>query len=154
MRLPKIDRILSADAELQPLVSKARDLRALGELVDGFLPPDLARQARVANFRDGELVLLAANASAAAKLRLLAGPLTDYLSERRWQVNSVSLRVQPNASRGAAAAVQKSVHLSTPTIESLRTLHGRIGASPAREALGRLIERASGQNQGGRNRSG
>ena len=149
MRLPKIDRILSIDAELQPLVSKARDLHTLRGLVDGFLPPDLARQARVANFRDGELVLLAANASAAAKLRLLASPLTDYLSERRWQVNSVSLRVQPNASPGEPAAVQKSVHLSTPTIESLRALHGRMRASPAREALGRLIERAKGQNEGG-----
>jgi hypothetical protein len=150
----KIDRILSADAELQPLVSKARDLRALRGHVDGFLPPDLARQARVANFRDGELVLLAANASAAAKLRLLAVPLSAYLSERRWQVNSVSLRVQPNTSRGEVVAVQQSVHLSTHTIESLRALHGRMQASPARDALGRLIERAKGQNQGGRNRAG
>jgi hypothetical protein len=154
MRLPKIDRILSVDAELQPLISKARDLRALRGLVENFLPPDLARQARVANFRDGELVLLATNASAAAKLRLLAGPLSAYLSERRWQVNSVALRVQPNASRGEAAAVQKSVHLSTHTIESLRALHSRMAASPAREALGRLIERAKGHTQGGRNRAG
>jgi hypothetical protein len=150
VRLPKIDRILSADTELQPLISKARDLRALRGLVDGFLPPDLARQARVANFREGELVLHAANASAAAKLRLLAGPLSDYLSERRWQVNSVSLRVQPNASQGESVAVQKSVHLSTHTIDTLRALHGRMQASPAREALGRLIERTKGESRGGR----
>ena len=148
MPLPKIDRILSVDAELQRLVLKTRDLRALRGLVDGFLPPDLARQARVANFREGELVLLAANASAAAKLRLLAGPLTDYLSERRWQVNSVSLRVQPNAARGVAAAMQKSVHLSTHTIESLRALHGRMRPSPAREALGRLLERSKPRKPG------
>jgi hypothetical protein len=154
VRLPKIDRILSADTQLQPLISKARDLRALRGLLDGFLPPDLARQARVANFRDGELVLLAANASAAAKLRLLAGPLSSYLSERRWQVNSVSLRVQPNASRGEAPAMQKSVHLSTHTIDSLRALYGRMRPSPAREALGRLIERTKGKNQGGRNGPG
>ena len=148
MRLPKIDRVLSADAELQPLISKARDLRTLRGLVDGFLPPDLARQARVANFRDGELVLLVANASAAAKLRLLASPLTDYLSERRWQVNSVALRVQPNEGRGAVSAVQKTVHLSTLTLERLQGLYERIGPSPAREALGKLLSRSKARNRG------
>jgi hypothetical protein len=142
MPLPKIDRILSVDAELQPLVSKARDLRALRGLVDGFLPPDLARLTRVANFRDGELVLLAANAAAAAKLRLLAGPLSAYLSERRWQVNSVAPRVQPNGPRSPVRPLQKSVQLSTLTVERLRGLYERMRPSPAREALGRLLGRS------------
>jgi hypothetical protein len=146
--LSKIDRVLSADAELQPLVSKTRDLRALRGLVDGFLPPDLARLTRVANFRDGELVLLAANAAAAAKLRLLAAPLSAYLSERRLQVNSVSLRVQPNGPRKAPQAVQKSVQLSTLTLERLRGLHKRMRPSPAREALGRLLDRSRGRKPG------
>jgi hypothetical protein len=146
--LPKIDRILSVDAELQPLVAKTRDLRALRGLVDGFLPPDLARLTRVANFRDGELVLLAANAAAAAKLRLLAGPLSAYLSERRWQVNSVALRVQPNGPRAASRTAQKRVQLSTLTLERLRGLHERMRPSPARDALGRLLGRARGRTRG------
>jgi hypothetical protein len=146
--LPKIDRILSVDAELQPLVSKTRDLRALRGLVDGFLPPDLARLTRVANFRDGELVLHALNAAAAAKLRLLAEPLTAYLSERRWQVNSVALRVQPNDGRGAVRKTKKSVQLSTLTVERLRGLYERLQPSPARDALGRLLNRSRGQNRG------
>ena len=149
MPLPKIDRILSVDAELQPLVAKTRDLRALRGLVDGFLPPDLARLTRVANFRDGELVLLAANAAAAAKLRLLGEPLSAYLSERRWQVNSVALRVQPNASRGLPPAAKKSVHLSTLTLERLRGLHERMAPSPAREALGRLLRHSKAKNRPG-----
>ena len=147
MPLPKIDRILSVDAELQPLVSKTRDLRALRGLVDGFLPPDLARLTRVANFRDGELVLHALNAAAAAKLRLLAEPLTAYLSERRWQVNSVALRVQPNGGPAAARAVKKSVQLSTLTVERLQGLYERLQPSPAREALGRLLSRSKGRNR-------
>jgi len=147
VRLPKIDRILSVDAELQPLVSQTQDLRALRGLVDDFLPPDLARQTRVANLRDGELVLLAANAAAAAKLRLLAGPLSTYLSERRWQVNSVAPRVQPNAAPPAPRTAQKSVQLSTLTLERLRGLHERMGASPARDALGRLLDRSKGRKR-------
>ena len=148
MPLSKIDRILSVDAELQPLISKTRDLRALRGFVDGFLPPDLARLTRVANFRDGELVLHAANAAAAAKLRLLAEPLSAYLSERRWQVNSVALRVQPNGPREAVRPVQKSVQLSTLTLERLRGLYERIGPSPAREALGKLLSRSKARNRG------
>ena len=141
MRLPKIDRVLSANGELQPVLAKARDLRALGGLVDGFFPPDLARQVRVANFREGELVIAAANPAAAAKTRLLAPSLSRYLATQRWQVNSVSIRVQPNSARQAFVAPQKTATLSTPTLDSLRALHDRMAASPAREALGRLLRR-------------
>ena len=139
MRLPKLSRILSAEHELQPLVAKARDLRALAGLVELFLSPDLARQGRVANFKDGELVLAASNPAAAAKFRLLAPALSRFLSERRWQVNSVSVRVQPNASRQPVAAPHKKAQLSSETLQSLRKLHASLPDSPAREALKKLL---------------
>ena len=141
MRLPKIDRILSAEGDLQPLLAKTRELRVLAGLVQDFLPPDLARLGRVVNFREAELVLAAANPAAAAKLRLLAPALSRYLSERRWQVNLVSVRVQPNASRFAAVATQKNVRLSTTTLQSLMSLRNRLREdSPARQALSELLE--------------
>ena len=139
--LPKIDRILSADDELQPVLAKARDLRALGGLVDGFFPPDLARQVRVANFREGELVLTAANPPAAAKIRLLAPSLCRYLAKQRWQVNSVSLRVQPTVAQGEIGSGRgsKSVHLSTSAVAALRNLYKGLQDSPAKRALGELL---------------
>jgi len=72
-------------------LAKTRDIGALSRLVNGYLPPDLSRQVRVANLREGELVLLAANSATAAKLKLLAPSLSRFLVEQRWQVNSVSL---------------------------------------------------------------
>jgi hypothetical protein len=138
---PKLDRILSAEPELEPLLAKARDLRALAALVQRFLPADLASQARVVNFRDGELVLEAAYSAAAAKLRLLAPSLCRFLSSQRWQVSSVHLRVQPNASRARAAARQKTAQLSTPTLDCLGRLYDNMRASPARDALERLLAR-------------
>jgi hypothetical protein len=122
-------------------VAKTRDIAALAGFVDGFLPPDLASQVRVANIRDGELVLLAANSSAAAKLKLLAPSLSRFLVEQRCQVNSVSVRVQPNAPAKPIAAEQKSAYLSTPTLDSLQALHDAMQASPAREALAGLLRR-------------
>src|SRR3954468_8405345 len=146
MRLPKIDRILLADGELQPVLAKARDIRALGGLIDGFFPPDLARQVRVANFREGELVLTAANPPVAAKIRLLAPSLNRYLAKQRWQVNSVSVRVQPTESPAVVLHGQavKTVHLSTQAVKALRRLHASIGNSPARDALGALLDRHGG----------
>lgn len=137
----KLDRVLAADGELQPLLAKARELRALAGLVQGFLSAELGAEIRVANFKEGKLALLAANPAAASKLRLLAPALTRFLLERRWQVSLVSVRVQPIAARARAPEKKKSVHLSTHALERLRALHERLPSSPARDALGRMLRR-------------
>jgi hypothetical protein len=139
VHLPKLERILSAEPELQPLLAKARELRALTTLVQRFLSADLASQVRVVNLRDGELVLEAAHSAASAKLRLLAPSLSRFLSSQRRQVRTVHLRVQPNASRTAPAARQKRAQLSTPTLDCLCRLYDGMGASPARDALGKIL---------------
>jgi hypothetical protein len=141
VRPPKLGRILAAEPMLQPVLAKAHELRALAGLLDGFLPPDLARQTRVVNYRDGEVILAAANPAAAAKLRLLAPSLVNFFLKQRLQVNSVSLQVQPNASRTAAAAPQKTAHLSTLTLDRLSSLYKTMRNSPAREALRTLLKR-------------
>lgn len=140
VRLTKLDRILSAEGQLQPVLAKTRDIRALAELVDGFLPSDLARRVRVANFREGQLVLLAEHSATAAKLRLLAPSLSRFLVHQRWQVSSVLVRVQPSLSR--FGATQKTVHFSTNALASLRKLHDQMRGSPARQALAALLDRS------------
>ena len=140
MRPIRLDRILSAESELQPLLTKAHELRVLSGLVYRFLSADVAAEARVVNFKDSQLVVAAANSSVAAKLKLLAPALARFLTERRWQVNSVSVRVQPSASR-APAAGRAGVQLSTPALQALQDLHSAMRPSPAREALERLLRR-------------
>lgn len=141
MRPLKLDRILAAEPTLQPVLTKAHELRDLARLLDRYLPPDLARQARVVNFRDGEIVLVAASSAAAAKLRLLAPSLVILFVKQRLQVNSVSLRVQPNTPHLAHGAVQKSANFSTLTLDRLRKLYQSMAASPARDALGALLQK-------------
>src|SRR5258708_12701658 len=51
LRLIKLDRILSAEGELQPLVAKTRDLRAAAGLVNGFLPAELPREPPLPHLR-------------------------------------------------------------------------------------------------------
>jgi hypothetical protein len=145
LRLTKLDRILSAQGDLQPLVAKTRDLRALAGHVQAFLSRDLARQVRVGNIRDGQLVLIAANSAAAAKVKLLGPALSQFLVEQRFQVNSVGVRVQPNSARQGAPLREKpgekTVQLSTHALESLRALHERLEPSPARDALAQMLRR-------------
>ena len=140
-RLTKIDRILSAQGDLQPLVATTRDLRALAGHVQAFLSADLARQVRVGLIRDGQLTLLAANSATAAKLKLLGPALSQFLLEQRFQVNSVAVRVQPNLARTGIPLRGKTVQLSTHALESLRTLHQRLAPSPARDVLARMLRR-------------
>ncbi len=137
----KLDRILAAPGDLQPLLAKTRDLRALSELVQNFLTAELREQVRVANFKDGKLALLAANSAVAAKLRLLAPALSRFLQERRMQVSLVSVRVQPIESLKKVYSAQKSVHFSTHALERLRELYERLSASPARDALAKMLRR-------------
>ncbi len=140
-RLTKIDRVLSADGELQPVVAKVRDLRALAGIVDGFLSADLARTIRVGNLKDGKLTLIAEHSAAAAKLQLLAPALIRILQDRRWQVNSVSLRVQPNGPGAMPRPSRKTVHFSTHALDRLRELHAGMKPSPARDALAKMLRR-------------
>src|SRR5919201_3081356 len=133
----KLDRILANEAHLQPVLAKARELRALGRLVRAFLPPDLT--ARVANFRDGELVLSAESSAIAAKLRLLAPTLSSYLSKSSGQVSAVSIRVQPSTSQISDVAPLENAHLSTPALEALKRLHKRLSDSPAKQAVQALL---------------
>jgi hypothetical protein len=140
MRALKLDRILATESTLQPVLAKAHDLRALAGLLNGFLPRELARQTRVVNYRDAELVLSAASPAIAAKLRLLAPSLVNFLSKQRLQVISVSTRVQPNTSQNDDAAPQKRACFSAPALQSLSSLYKTMRKSAAREALGRLLE--------------
>lgn len=136
----KIDRFLATQGDFQPVVEKAREIEALSKLLKEFLPPELAPLARVANYKDGKLSLLAANGSTAAKLRLLSDSLGGYITKRRTQVNSVSVRVQP-AHGEDPEPVQKHAQLTRRALQELVDLHSRLPDSPFRNALKTLLDR-------------
>ena len=137
----KINRYLAAGGDFQPLMEKARELDALSKLLDGFLPPELAPLARVSNFKEGKLVIHAANGPAAAKLKLLSESLGIYISKQRSQVNSVSVRVQPAAARAADAAPQKQALISQAALADLSALYARLPDSAFRKSLKSMLER-------------
>jgi len=142
VRPSKIDRYLSADGSLQPVVEKAREIAALSKLCEKILPSELARQVRAANLKDGTLVLLAPNAAAAAKLKLLSESLCSFLLLQGKEIKLVSVRVQPTVSRyGPDAAPHKQARLSPSALADLSGLYQQLADSPARQALKSLLAR-------------
>lgn len=140
MQLPKIDRYLSTDDRLRPVIAKAQEIGALAKLCTEFLPPGLSTQVQAANLRDGALVLLAANPAAAAKLKMLADSLRKFLLRQGSKVSSVSVRVQPNRSQSPAQAPRKTSALTAVGIAELSALYDRLEEnSPARKALAALL---------------
>jgi hypothetical protein len=138
---PKVGRLLSADAGLEPVVAKALEIEALSKLCVDYLEPELGRQIRAANLKDGQLVVLAATPAAAAKLKLVSGGLVAHLSEQGAKVNSVSVRVQPNlaANTNLLAPPRGTASLSPAGVAALQELHHAMRDSPARDALGILL---------------
>jgi len=140
----KVGNLLASDAGLQPVISKARQIGALSKLCFDFLPPGLARLVRAINFHDRpgdrQLVLVAASPAAAAKLKLLAETLRNYLSEQRAEVNSVSVWVQPGGAPAGDAAPRQPARLSASALADLQALYRRLPDSPARRALKALLD--------------
>lgn len=141
MRIPKIGRYLSTDDDMQPVVAKALEIRALAGFCREFLPPELAAEVQAANLKDGKLVLLAAHSAAAAKLRLISESLSNYLMKQGTKVSSVSVRVQPTTSQKKDVAPHKSAQISPTGLSELVALHARLDDSPARSALEAILQR-------------
>jgi hypothetical protein len=140
VQLPKIDRYLSTDDRLRPVIDKAQEIGALAKLCTEFLPPGLSTQVQAANLRDGDLVLLAANPAAAAKLKMLADSLRKFLLRQGSKVSSVSVRVQLNRSQTAARPHSKTSTMTAAGIAELSALYSRLEEdSPARKALATLL---------------
>ena len=140
MHPTKVGRLLESDPGLQPVVAKARELKALSRLCFGFLPAELARRIRAVNLKDGRLVVLAATPAAAAKLKLLSESLGKYLSEQGAKVNSVSVRVQPESTTVHEVTSEAPRVLSRGAQKALRALYDRLPDSPARRALKTLLD--------------
>jgi len=90
----KISSYLKTSPELAAIAQHAGRLIELQRLLGEVMPPALARQCRVANLKQGKLVLLAANSLVAVKLRQMAPSLAEAFSSRGWQITAIQVGVQ------------------------------------------------------------
>jgi hypothetical protein len=141
----KISNYLKASPELAAVAQHAERLIELQHLLGAVMPPALAQHCRVANLKQGKLVLHAANSLVAVKLRQMIPSLAEEFSSRGWKITAIQVGVQ-----GYDAAPQHSTEGPSPLSASARTGLAALAHSTAdpqlRDALQHLLATASGDS--------
>jgi len=121
------------------LMPQARRLIELRGILAAVLPGPLARSCSIANYKQGKVVIFAANSAAAAKLKLMRPTLSEQLSKRGVEVTGLEVRVQPLAPE--RQVIEKSAKMSTEAAAGLAGLCEQLHDSELKFALGRIAHR-------------
>lgn len=140
----KLSSYLKASPELAAVTQHAERLIALQHLFEAVAPPALARQCRVANFKQGKLVIHAANAFIAAKLRQMLPSLSDEFSNRGWQITAIHVAVQDHADAPQQPAPPPAS--PGPAARAGLSRFARLADPRLRDAVEHLLRVASSSN--------
>ena len=123
-------------ASLMPQALRLIELRGI---LAAALPESLARSCSVANYKQGKIVIFAANSAVAAKLKLLSPALSEELSKRAVEVTGLEVRVQPL--NYDSQAFEKSAKISVEAGHGLDRLLQQLPDSELKTALSRIAGR-------------
>lgn len=124
---------------IAPLMPQARRLIELREMLAAILPESLARCCSIANYKQGKVVIFAANGAIAAKLKLMLPTLSEQLSKRAKEVTGLEVCVQPLASD--PQVVEKSAKISREAALEVAKVCEQLPDSELKIALGRFASR-------------
>ena len=124
---------------IAPLMPQARRLIELREILAAMLPESLARCCSIANYKQGKVVVFAANGATAAKLKLMLPTLSEQLSKRAMEVTGLEVCVQPLASD--PQVVEKSAKMSVEAAAGLSQLSEQLPDSELKIALVKIAAR-------------
>lgn len=133
MSSKNLDAYLSQADGINSLMPQAKRLLELRQVLLDVLPEPLADLATVANYRQGKIVIFAANAAIAAKLKLLGPTLKDRFVTRGLQVTALEIEVQPSQVTGTMPP--KSAVLSDGAREALAGLASQLTESKLKSTV-------------------
>jgi hypothetical protein len=145
MRSKPLSSLLSADAQLSALTDKAMQLARMQQVLVREAPAGIAGIARmctVANFRNGTVVIHAANNAVAAKMRLVLPRLLAVFQEMRVDVKAVRIELQIPETPTIGSGQPRANVLSTRAGDHLDQLAERLPASPLRSVVHALAQRS------------
>ena len=138
MHSKNLDAYLDQAGGINALMPQAKRLLELRQVLLETLPTPLAELANVANFRQGKVVIFAANSAIAAKLKLLGPGLRDRLVERGLQVTALEIEVQPR--QDTIPRPQKAAVLSDAAREALTRLAAQLPDSQLKSSVSALVD--------------
>src|SRR5215472_462365 len=119
------------------LMPQAERLLELRKILASLLPDSLARRCSVANYKQGRVVIFAANGAIAAKLKLMLPSLLEQLSGRASQVTGLDVVVQARESE--AQVTDKSAKITESATLALTALSEQLPDSELKTALSRIV---------------
>lgn len=125
------DHLMTAEGTLR-FAAHARQLQRLQRAFESALTPALRPHARIANLRQGKLVIHAANGAVAAKLRQIVPRFVDLLQLEAAKLTEIEVRVQASA---GAPAKRQPIRPPLPQAGSQRQLEELEHSLPTDSAL-------------------
>lgn len=141
MRPRSIAAVLDRAPELERFLPQVDRLLALRAAIRDVVPRELADVVTVVGAQEHEVSILADNAAAAAKLRMLEPALVRACRAQAPQVAAVRVRVRGTQPPPTRAARAKRAKLNPGPAEALATLAETLPASPLQDAVARLSRR-------------
>lgn len=118
----------------------AQRLLRLQHLLESVLPPALRNHARVANLRQGKLVIHAANSAVAAKLRQFGPRFTDAFLKDGAQFTEIDVRVQAKPTTKSRVNAEPIIFPNQERKQALTTLTDELPEGSAlKEPLRKLL---------------
>lgn len=143
----RLENHFDAAPDAARVMAHARLLIKVGRLYEAVVPGTLARISRVANIKSGIVVIHADTGAAAAKIRQIAGRLTDGLLKRGVECSGIEVRVQPPGN-APPRPIKSQRTLSPKAISSIENMLNELprnsGLSAALEELLKRSVRRTG----------
>ena len=133
MHSKNLDAYLVHADGINSLLPQAKRLLELRQVLLDALPEPLADSATVANYRQGKIVIFAANSAIAAKLKLLGPALKNRFAALGLQVTALEIEVQP--SQGTGRTHPKAAVLTERAREALADLASQLAESQLKSTV-------------------
>ena len=146
MRARTLGDYLKSDEAMGRLSAHAGHLQTLQRLFENAVPAMLARSSRVANFKQGVVVVHAENGAVAAKLRQIAPSLGEGFRLKGEQVTEIRIRVQPLDIALQQKQAPRAASLGNAGRASIGRLTASLPEGPLRTALEGLVARNRPKN--------
>jgi len=121
------------------LMPQARRLIELRGILAAALPESLARSCLIANYRQGKVVIFAANNAVAAKLKLISPKLLQHFSGQGIEVTGMEVRVQPPGQE--VQPIEKTAKFGETAQQELARLWEKLPESELKSAVGKMARR-------------
>jgi len=133
MHSKNLDAYLVQADGINSLMPHAKRLLELRQVLLEILPKHLVNFATVANYRQGRIVIFAANSAIAAKLKLLGPALVDRFVTRGLQVTALDIEVQPGL--GTRSTRPKAAVLTDTARQALAGLASQLAESELKSTI-------------------